>query len=286
MGLWLWNGAWLGFARLILPVMKVESTQTLLEFEVSILRARWDDGPLVPVIEIRQSDVVVYRAEMTYPSIGTAIIESDLSSDPSGVIWIRSDSGGSDRRSDTFLFTPTLSGLVPAAVLSNGFFESSPTSELSIWVQPDLSYRYWITSGASSPAPALRGAVVAKAGVRWFESEPERAPTAQQLDAAIAKVRENAANTTESYAADHALGAALAPFLDLVYAGQSPQAWKFLRDCDAAGLGEVLKRGTLADAPRSLEALEVALRAQIMRSPFIDIVLRRNGGSIDPPSSR
>ncbi|MFM7052673.1 MAG: hypothetical protein ACKOYN_11175 [Planctomycetota bacterium] len=276
----------MGFARLVLPHTKVETTQTLLDFEISILRARWKDGPPLPIVEVRQLGTVVFRAEMTFPSTGTASIESSLSSDAFDAIWIRRDSGGTDRRAETYLFRSTLVGLLPAAVLPTGFFEANPASELSTWVQPDLTYRYWITSGASSPVPAIRGTVVENHGVRWFESEPERAPTPQQLETALAKVRENAANTTESYAADTALGAALAPFLDLVYAGQAPQAWRFLRDCDAAGLGEVLRRGTLADAPRSLDALEVALREMIGRSPFIDLILRRNGGSIDPPTSR
>lgn len=288
--LWLWNGAWMGFARATLPRYVVTSTQKIAELEVRVLAPRWPDDPSVDVVEVDQAGSIVFRAEVIHPSVGPCTVESAMSGDPVQALWIRSDSGGTNRYSETYVFRPTLSGIIPAAVLTNGLFKVLPDvggeRQCSIWIQPDLTYRYWLTSGVSSPVPVVRGVVVEASGVRWFETDPELIPTDGQLAAALDRVRTEAANTTASYAADHALGAALGPFLDLVYAGQAERAWSFLRECDAAGLGEVLRRGSLSDAPRSLEALEITLRAQITQSPFSDLVLRRNGGSIDPPTSR
>lgn len=242
------------------------------------------------MVEINQLGTIVFRAEVINPSAGSCTIESAMSGDPVKALWIRSDSGGSNRYSETYVFLPTLVGVLPAAVLTNGLFkvltDIDGEPQPSIWVEPDLTYRYWLTSGVSSPVPVVRGVVLEAAGVRWFETDPELIPTDGQLAAALERVRTDAARTTEAHTADHALGSALAPFLDLVYAGQAQRAWSFLRECDAAGLGDVLRRGSLSDAPRSLEALEIALRGQLMRSPFIDLVLRRNGGSIDPLTSR
>ncbi|MFM7134111.1 MAG: hypothetical protein ACKO0W_07330 [Planctomycetota bacterium] len=242
------------------------------------------------MVEIDQAGAIVFRAEVINPSAGSCTIESAMSGDPVKALWIRSDSGGSNRYSETYIFLPTLVGVLPAAVLTNGLFkvltDIDGEPQPSIWVEPDLTYRYWLTSGVSSPVPVVRGVVLEAAGVRWFETDPELIPTDGQLAAALERVRTDAARTTEAHTADHALGAALAPFLDLVYAGQAQRAWSFLRECDAAGLGDVLRSGSLSDAPRSLEALEIALRGQLMRSPFIDLVLRRNGGSIDLLTSR
>lgn len=290
LALWLWNGAWMGFARVALPQYQVFSTHRIAQLDIRVLTPRWPDDLSDDVVEIDQAGRLVFRSEVAHPTVGSCIIESAMSGDPVEALWIRSDSGGTNRYSETYVFRPTPVGVLPAAVLTNGLFkevsDSDGEPQPSIWIEPDLTYRYWLTSGFSSPVPVVRGVVVEAAGVRWFETDPELIPTDGQLAASLERVRTDAARTTEAHTADHALGAALAPFLDLVYAGQAQRAWSFLRECDAAGLGDVLRRGSLSDAPRSLEALEVALRGQIMRSPFIDLVLRRNGGSIDPPTSR
>jgi len=304
--LWLWNGAASGLARLVLPAYKVKSTYTSHGFDLQVSVPRWPDDFGFPRVEIKSANRTMFATEMPYPTLGSATIEvAPQDGQQTQVLWIRSDSGGSLGDSITYVFdawepeegTSEIGTLLPAAVLHNGIFEvdgnlgSSDPTQIHRWKQFDLSYRYWLTTGVNSPTPVLfahlrRGS---SEQLQWIAPTPSDAPSAATLASARERVRAlaqpdpNAAPIAT--ARDQALGAVLKPFLDLVYAGQSDAAWRFLHASLDDGLGTLLASAEGSDLPRSREALETVLMQAINASPFIGEILRRNGGSIAPGTS-
>jgi hypothetical protein len=266
------------FLRRILPQMKVDSTQWIDTAVIQISRPRWDDDPeWRRLVEVQIGGRTAFRSLMSYPTAGSVQLrgaggfEDDS---PQSYIWIQSDSGGSGGYSTTYLFHADDSGeFLPVATLENGMFAEDH------WIQADLSYRYWLTSGAASPVPRLQA--IPRAGqLRFLDSDASSGPTEAELSSLLSRVRETQATATDS---DLIIGPSLRGFLDLVYAGRARDAWRFLDACFDARLAELLESGAVSDMPRSREAFKQVLAQQLRRSPFHDELLRRNGGSIEPP---
>jgi hypothetical protein len=125
-------------------------------------------------------------------------------------------------------------------------------------------------------------------GIVWNSPDESEAPNADALEAIAGRVRALASATEPemftSAHCDQALGLVLDAFLELVYAGRARDAWPFLRARYEDGLGTLMTASQRAEVPRSLDALERALIEQMQRSSFIQEILRRNGGSIAPPT--
>lgn len=290
---WLWNGAFNGLARLVLPRYVVKETHTIHGCEVVISQPRWREDLALPRVEVRLAHRTVFTSTMSHPSAGGARVRDPFCDDPVPLLWIRSDSGGSLGLSQTFIFQPGADeegqpDFLPYAILSEGAFAKSDPErpEPDVWVAYDINYAYWLTTGANSPSVALRGTPT-PSGIAWLDPDPSDAPDQARLDGVRVKLRTLATaprtDAPASMVSDEALGLVLDPFIELVYAGRAQEAWAFLRAAYADGLGTVTIESPRAEVPRSLEALEGALVEQMQRSKFIDEVLRRNRGSIAPP---
>lgn len=300
---WLYNGALGGIGRLVLPRYKVKETHTTLGCEVTISNPRWSDDLASPIVEIRQRGRVVFASSMSHPSVGSARLRDPLCEEPVSLLWIRSDSGGSLGLSETFTFrigASTADGIananntgypdfLPYAVLHEGSFAKSDPEqpEPDVWVAYELAYKYWLTSGVNSPTIAMRGTPT-PSGIVWNSPDESDAPNADALEAVAGRVRQLASATEpEMFTGAHcdqALGLVLDAFLELVYAGRAGEAWPFLRARYEDGLGALMTASQRAEVPRSLDALERAILEQMQRSTFMEEVLRRNGGSIAPPT--
>lgn len=228
---------------------------------------------------------VCYRVRLMHPSVGEVRLPMPaspplpvtLAEEKPGTVdylWITETPGGSGGYTTTYLFEPPSDGdLLPVARLENGSFTADR------WVQPDVTYRYWLTSGAGSPTPLLSGIPTAE-GLHWLDPAPGEGPTADEL----AHLRSVIASATVGDAsADHFVAPALRGFLELVYAGRAVEAWRFLDGCFDAGLSRYLESAEAADMPRSRDAFRGVLVEKMRTSPFFGEVLRRNGGSIAPP---
>ncbi len=291
---WLWNGAFEGFGRLLLPRYRVENTQTILGCQVVVSQPRWSDDLASPLVEVRQSGRVVFASTMSHPSVGSARLQDPFCEEPVTLLWVRSDSGGSLGLSETYAFRigggdAPLPDFLPFAVLHEGaFIKSTPEqAEPDIWIAYDLTYKYWLTTGVNSPSVALRGTPTSSKIV-WSDADPSAAPDEVRLQGVRAKLRTlAAASETDAFAgskSDEALGLVLDAFLELVYEGRSNEAWHFLRASYNDGLESLTISSQRAEVPRSLEALERVLLEQMQRSPYLGEILRRNGGSIAPPA--
>lgn len=272
------------FLKQVLPRYRVDSTQTNGTLVIRLSSPRWPDDAALPLVEVSRSGRTVFRSTMSYPSAGEVLAATADGDDATRYVWIRSDSGGSGGFSTTYLFqTSNDDEFLPAALLDNGVFVSAaPGSDRSVWRQADLSYRYWITSGAGSPTPTLEAVPREIPGghqIRFLDPAPNAGPTAEQLGTALDRLRDASANATDS---ERILSSTLRPFLDLVYAGRAPDAWRFLDDAFDARLAALLESGAVSDLPRSREAFRAVLHEQMQRSPFHQELLRRNGGSIAP----
>lgn len=312
-GLWM---AGSGVQRRILTVVlgeyRVEATHTIFDCRVEILRHRWNDGP-IPLFErvrIHRRGRIVFDSEVMYPELGSAWVgvhasEGDvLTSVPNlscPALWLRSHSGGSGGYSETWIFElGSTGGFLPRLHLEDGFFEESrdgvgpgfthpvhpddggavPPAP-SRWIQPVLGFRYWLTSGAGSPAPILEGVLDWSHGFVpcAVDTTVEPAPAEFGIERALAVIA-RAASDLDSVrvSSDAVFSPLLVVYLDLVYAGRSRDAARFLRDAHRTGLGRVLESGAVSDLPRSLEAFESMLHERILRQDFREIVLDRNGG--------
>jgi hypothetical protein len=273
------------FLRQILTRYKVTKTQTIGTLTILIAEPRWSDDTGLPVVEVSRSGQTVFRSAMSYPTAGEVLsATADDRDDPTRYVWIRSDSGGSGGFSTTYLFqTSADDEFLPAAILENGLFVPAALgSERSVWRQADLTYRYWITSGAGSPTPTLEAVPRQIPGghqIRFLDPDPGGGPSVEALRAVLTRLREASPNATDS---ELILSNTLRPFLDLVYAGRAPDAWRFLDDAFDARLASLLESGAVSDLPRSREAFRAVLHEQMQRSPFHQELLRRNGGSITP----
>ena len=286
----------------ILPLTKVESTQTLGLCEVTIYAPCWPSDASERRIEVRLDGNVVYATNAFYPSAGLASFERVLTEGNSfgdgklrDLLWVRFDSGGSGGFSDTYFFEAEPGGeFLPAAITHNGSLEGARSDDWfdgSVWRQTDLSYRYRWTSGFAGPQPTLRG-IPGDDGLMFLTPLPAEAPTAEQL----AQLRATVANAPlDAGARDTILGATLSGFFDLVYSGRAVDAWVFFRGCFNDGIARLI-----ADAkpegedsggfreeqlPRTREAWEAMLLEAMLESEFIVELQGRNGGSIAPPST-
>ena len=274
----------------VLPEYRVEATQTVAQTTVRVLRSRWPDSVSPPIVEVLLRGHLAYRSACWYPTFGSFDLDIRRlgGQPPIPCIWICENFGGSGGQSCTTVFAIELGdsadGLRPFAFLHNGSFERD------VWVQYDDSYRYWLTSGAGSPMPKLRGVLESpfegndSAGggtgpLRFLEPGPSDAPTPAELEAHLAVIRSSEPTATAS---DAILSATLRGFLGLVYAGRSAEAWRFLDACLDAGLRPLLESGAVSDLPRSREGFQGVLLERMRRSPFLPELLRRNGGSISP----
>jgi len=248
-----------------------------------ILSPRWIEDDLYSVVEVYLSSQLSYRAPVLHPSVGEVSLVNpgsyrpgDLTEAPRTLdyIWIREDTGGSGGFSTTFVFEADSEGrLRPVATLENGFFTKDH------WVQPDMTYRYWLTSGAASPTPGLAG-IPTYQGMHWLDPRPVDARTPDNLRELVERIRTAQPSLPP---ADSVVGPALRGFLNLVYSGRAPDAWRFLDECFDAGLARFLESDAVADLPRSREAFRGALLEKMRESPFHAQLLRFNGGSISPP---
>jgi hypothetical protein len=224
-----------------------------------------------------------YRGRFLHPSVGEVSLPNpgsyrpgDLTEAPGTLdyIWIREDTGGSGGFSTTFVFEADADGrLAPVTSLENGIFTKR------CWIQPDMTYRYWLTSGAGSPTPAIAG-IPTYQGMHWLDPRPVDALPPEKLQELVDSIRTAQRSTP---AADSFVGPALRGFLNLVYSGRAPDAWRFLDDCFDAGLARFLESADAADIPRSREAFRGALLEKMRASPFHAQLLRFNGGSVSPP---
>ncbi len=301
--------------RLILSSQKVEETHHTFGCTIEILRPRWTDlpEPLEERVRIRRHGRLVFDSEMPHPSAGAAWIGNGRSK-PSPAIWVRSDSGGSGGYSETWVFDlEGDGGFLPRLHLENGWFEEAtrwgPGSGTgpgtthrvhprdggavpaapSEWRQPVLGFRYWLTSGAGSPAPLLKGwldwskgfvigpAPDAAASTTGTTATTATTPVARAL-AEIATAGMDLESVQTS--SDAVFSPLLRVYLDLVFEGRAREAAEFLRDAHRGGLARVLESGAVSDLPRSLEAFEAMLHARILEEEFHWVALERNGGAL------
>ena len=278
------NGGWTTIGKAVLPRYRVGNTQTFDSMRVRILTPRWSDDFADDIVEVEIAGTLVYRTAMLHPSVGLATIPARAAADPTEhpgaqsdadtLLWIRSDTGGSGGYSTTYCFRTEPDGVfLPFVTLANGLFEGDA------WRQPDVTYRYWLTSGAASPVPSLR-ARPTEAGLEFLPPAAAEGPSAAELAAIVRTVSDIA---VDAHAQDLMLGPTLRGFLDLVYAGRAEEAWTLLADCWNAGLSRLAASGSVADFPRSREALETMLMQRMATSPYHDELLRRNNGSIARP---
>jgi len=237
-------------------------------------------------VEVLLDGRVCYRVRLMHPTVGevriplpesmTATLSpGEQQANAIDFLWITESPGGSGGYTTTYLFEPPTTGdLLPVARLENGLFQGNR------WVQPDVTFRYWMTSGAGSPTPLLTGVPTAE-GVHWLDPAAGEGPTADEL----ARLRSTIASAAPGDASrDTFVAPALRGFLDLIYAGRASEAWRFLDACFDAGLARYLESDATADVPRSREAFRGVLIEKLKTSPFFGEVLRRNGGSIVPRS--
>jgi len=280
--------------KAILPRYRVADTQTFGQTTIRVFAPTWDDD-FEGLVDVTLGGTLVYRSTMPHPSTGRARVHM-LADQPGDLIWIRSDSGGSGGYSTTYLFLSATddgrAAFLPFAVLENGIFKTLPGEPASekvgerkeveqVWLQPDIGYRYWLTSGAASPVPTLL-AVPVQGGLRFLDPLPDDGPTDAELEQAKATIARTPADQLER---DTVLGPALRGFFDLVYAGKAQRGWKFFRECYDLRIAELVSGPNVADLPRSREAFESVLQQAILKSPFSAEVLRRNHGSIAPTSA-
>jgi hypothetical protein len=275
--------------KALLPRYRVADTQTLGQTTVRVFSPTWDDD-FEGLVDVTLGGNLVFRSTMPHPSAGQARVHM-LADQPGDLIWIRSDSGGSGGYSTTYLFLSASddgrAAFLPFGVLENGIFQSLPGQPVGekegeqVWVQPDISYRYWLTSGAASPVPTLR-AVPVQGGLRFLDPLPDDGPTDAELEQAKATIARMPSDQLER---DTVLGPTLRGFFDLVYAGKAKRGWKFFRECYDLRIAALVSGANVADLPRSREAFESVLQQAILKSPFSAEVLRRNHGSIAPTSA-
>jgi hypothetical protein len=259
--------------QVLTPPYKAISTQSWGGVSVVIREARWPqlEPDRQELVEVLIEGERAWRVELENPTAGT--LEPPVGRGFPERLWIREQTSGSGGFSTTYVFDVSLGQLRPLLVLDNGAFEGAT------WLQPDFSYRYWITSGADSPVPYLRGQIRTDRLV-FIDPAADAAPSQTRLDGLVESIRGLEPSATSS---GSILGASLRGFLDLLYAGKAPQAWAFLDRCHDAGLARLLASGAVSDLPRSREAFRSALLHKVSESPYYDDVLRFNGGSIEPP---
>jgi predicted nucleic acid-binding Zn ribbon protein len=272
---------WNAFLHVVLPPYRVASTYSAAWGSVRISEPRWPDEEFLHLTEVFVGDTPRYQVRLMHPTVGEVrVLETNPPTageqSPTFVdyLWITESPGGSGGYSTTYVFRSPASGeLVPAITLENGIFVDSH------WLQSDMTYRYWLTSGAGSPVPTLAG-IPSEAGIHWLDPKPTDGPSRDELDS-LAKAIASA--SPDEQPGDQFLGPTLHGFLDLMYSGRAPEAWKFLDTCLDAGLGRFIESGVVSDMPRSREALRAVLVEKMRSSPYFAEVLRRNHGSIDPP---
>ncbi len=285
----------------ILPLNKVESTQTLGLCEVTIYAPCWPSDAVDWRVEVQLEGKVVFATNAFYPSAGLGLFKRSMSERGEidhddglvDLLWLRLDSGGSGGFGDTYFFRAEAGGeFVPAMIAHNGVVEPVRSDDAvmgSVWRQVDLSYQYSWTSGAAGPQPSLRG-IPGEGGLFFLDPLPAEAPTAEQL----AQLRSIVANAPlDASAHDVILDATLSGFFDLVYSGHATDAWVFFRECFSSGIARLIadakhERGDSAGRgfeklPRTRDAWEAMLLEAMRKSEFIVELQRRNNGSIAPP---
>ena len=269
------------FEHALLSEYKVESTYTAQWGSVRISSPRWPEDEFRGLVEVFADGQLVYRSKLIHPSSGEARLVDPVPPTPGeespqhlDYLWITESTAGSGGYSTTFVFQqPTNGELRPVCTLENGVFTKD------FWIQADMTYRYWLTSGAGSPSPCLTG-VPTSAGMHWLDPDGR----ASLPKAEFESMKESIRNAEPSvHSADQFFAPALRGFLNLVYAGRAPEAWVFLDECFDAGLARFIESGFAADIPRSRESFRRLLVEKIGTSPFHAEVLRRNHGSISPP---
>ena len=278
-GVWaLGTQPWIALAKATLPKYVVKETHTFSVGTVRVSTPRWSDEGPMDLAEVLLGGEVHFRISLLHPTVGEVRLYDHPEEQPeSGPfldhLWITENTGGSGGHTTTYLFSELDGSLFPVATLVNGTFVDGR------WVQSDTTYRYWLTSGAGSPTPILRG-IPGEGGLAWLDPTPDDGPSQAELDEHRRRIR---AATPAAQSADEYLSPALRGFLDLVYAGRAPDAWVFLDECFDAGLQRFLESDAVSDLPRSRESFRSALVEKVRTSPYYGELLRRNNGSIRPP---
>ena len=272
-----WN--WAG--HLLLPPYRVTKTDVYPWGALRTSEPRWPEDDFRGLVEVLVDGQVWFRTKIIHPTAGVVrlvrpgpVTPGEQSPTYLDYLWITENPGGSGGYSTTYLFVqPTNGELRPVCTLENGLFQGN-----EYWIQADVTFRYWMTSGAGSPTPVLTG-IPTSEGMRWLDPDPRSVGPLSEYEAMKSTIRSVEPSV---HSADMFLAPALRGFLNLVYAGQAPAAWAFLDDCFDAGLERFIESGFAADIPRSREAFRAVLVEKMKTSPFFAEVLRRNGGSIAP----
>jgi hypothetical protein len=173
---------------------------------------------------------------------------------------------------------------VPAAVLGGGYFTDELDADgLTIWRAVDQEYLYYWNPRAQSPAPTLR-ATIQDGRVVYVEDERAAGPDDDTLAKALAEAKQLATDPGGGLRVWS--GPLLEVFFDLVYAGDAAKAWRFFRDAYPQVRAVAVEEppgNTMFCSPASLEEWEASILETMKGSRFIDEVLRRNGGSVEPP---
>lgn len=280
--------------------------------DITIYEPFWSEDLREYRVEVRMGGRVVYQS----PIDATVVQPVRVAMDGYGLVdglALTTTQGNNIAGTTTFVFAAPVSDLewqpgtmptaavlattpfVPFAVLHGGYFPAEqPAEGPSIWRVLEGQYQYLWNPRAWSPVPALH-ATLEDGRVVYLDAEAEadmaaklRPEAATDLAAteakAIAEAKELAAEPRNGVRVWS--GPLLTVFFDLAYAGFAPEAWRFFREAypavRAVAADEHENRG-LFESPESLEEWERSILNAMGGSPLYEEVLRRNGGSVEPP---
>lgn len=298
--------------RALTPKERVFSTASWAFGEIVVYEPFWPEDLHEHSVEVTLGGRTVYRSPIAFPVGQPVRVQMDGYGVVDGVA-LTTTQGNNLAGTTTYVFAAPVSDLqwspgtpptasvlstipfIPYTVLSGGYFPpQQPAEGPSIWRVFEGQYQYLWNPRAWSPVPSML-ATLDDGRVSYLDAdaeadmlaklEPEAGNDLAAIQAvAIRKAMELARNPASGVRVWS--GPLLEVFFDLAYAGHAREAWRFFREAypavRAVAAEESSDRG-LFESPDSLEAWEKSILNAMGGSPLFDEVLRRNGGSVEPP---
>ena len=279
--------------RAVTPSYRVETTQEWKHGSIEVYWSFWPEDMLPERIRVTMGGRTVYESVLRHPAAIPVVVQHDGYGKVDGLAIYHGDG----MFWSTALFVvldPTLEGqprpkaedvpFVPEAVLEGGYFTDELNADgLTIWRAVDQQYLYYWNPHAQSPAPTLR-ATIQDGRVVYVDDERAAGPDDATLAEAVAEATQLAGDPGAGLRVWS--GPLLKVFFDLVYAGDAAKAWRFFRDAYPQVREVAVEEppgNTTFCSPASLAEWEASILETMKGSRFIDEVLRRNGGSVEPP---